>query len=158
MLLALALSEQEESEVMPLTDLVYRWIACSNDLWIRWFSSSENGADEFPDIERFLLMHLVFEKSDHRLRNISAEDFFDKLRVTYRSSVDELRQTCVKQRAGNIFCTSSDVSISRGEVFKVRSIDTMGIMQNGQPYVEVVYGDGYLLESPDLLEFLVELD
>gem|GEM_PF-6931977 len=33
----------------------------------------------------------------------------------------------------------------------------MGIMQNGKPYVEVTYGDGYFLESPDLLEFVVEL-
>jgi hypothetical protein len=155
-LLVPVLSEQEETEVIPLTDLVCRWVACSNDMWLRWFASIENSADEFIDVDKYLLNLLVLEKSKPSLRNLSTEQFFDKLRVVYRSSVDASRQVCVRQRAGNIFCSGRAVSISKGDVFKVKSIDTMGTMQNGKPYVEVVYGEGYLLESLDLLDFVIE--
>jgi len=33
----------------------------------------------------------------------------------------------------------------------------MGAMDGGRPYVEVAFGDGYILESPDLVEFAIDL-
>jgi hypothetical protein len=158
MRLALVLSGREETRMISLTDLMGRWISCSNDLWLRWFATMENGADEFIDVERFLLRILVLEKGDQRLREFSAEQLFEKLRVIYRIPVNESRQICIRQRAGNVFCSGHVVSISKGDAFKIKSIDTMGTMQDGKPYVEVAYGDGYLLESPDLVEFVVDLD
>ncbi|MBU2571908.1 MAG: hypothetical protein KJ725_18135 [Gammaproteobacteria bacterium] len=117
MLLAQAHSGPEEIKVIYLTDLMYRWIACSNDLWLRWFASMKNGANEFIDVERFLLDFLVIEKIDQRLNGISPDQFFDMMRVIYRVSVNESRQICVRQRAGNVFCKGGTVSILKGDLF-----------------------------------------
>ena len=132
-----------------VTDAVQQWISCCNDLWLRWFSTRENGADEFLVIEDVLLRIFVLEKKWPQDTNLSTDQFFEKLLVMYPKSVNESRQTCTKQRAGNVFCRTQPVAITENSIFKVKSIDTMGTMQNGQPYVEVVFGKGYILEQPE---------
>lgn len=141
-----------------LTVLLRQWISCSNDLWSRWFSSTESGASEFPDIELALLRAMVFDKASLASKGLSVDNFFERLRVVYPSSIDdEVRQFCVVQRAGNIFCRPYCLSVSAGSTFQVRSIDTMGTMDSGRPYVEVKFDGGYILESPDFVEFAIEL-
>jgi hypothetical protein len=140
-----------------VTALVRHWISCSNDLWSRWFASTDTGASEFPGIELALLNAMVLERGDLSCKGLSTENFFEKLRVIYPTSMnDQIKQLCVVQRSGNVFCRPHSVSVSAGNILRVKSIDTMGTMQNGQPYVEVKFGDGYLLEVPDSLEFAIE--
>lgn len=145
--------------MIDVTDLVRQWICCSNDLWVRWFSSKEAGVSEFPGIELALLNAMVLERGALSCKGVSIESFFERLWVIYPMSIDDqIRQFCVVQRSGNVFCRPHSVSFSAGSKFHVKSIDTMGTMENGRPYVEVKFGDGYLLESPDLVDFSITLD
>jgi hypothetical protein len=98
---------------------------------------------------------MVLESGDLNCAGLSAENFCKRLRVTYPIAVQESRQLCIEQNSGNVFCSPNDVSIKEGDVFRVRLIDTMGTMESGRPYVEVLYGDGYILESPLAVEFVV---
>jgi hypothetical protein len=140
-----------------VTALVRHWINCSNDLWLRWFSSTERGASEFLNIELALLNVMVLERGGFLETGWSIENFFEKLWAIYPMSIDDqVRQLCVVQRAGNVFCRPYSLSVSTGEKFRVKSIDTMGTMENGRPYIEVKFGDGYILESPDSIEFAIE--
>lgn len=141
-----------------VTGLVLQWIRCSNELWSRWFSSTERGASEFPSVELALLKAMVLERGGLSCEGLSPENFFEKLWAIYPTCMgDEVRQLCVVQRSGNVFCRPRGVSIAAGEKFRVKSIDTMGTMDDGRPYVEVAFGDGYILESPDSVDFAIEL-
>jgi hypothetical protein len=143
--------------MIDVTALVRQWILCSNDLWSRWFASTERGASEFLGIELALLDAMVLERGDLSCKGLSIENFFEKLHVIYPTSINhQVKQLCLAQRTGNIFCKPHTVSVSAGDKFRVKSIDTMGTMQGGRPYVEVQFGDGYILESPDSVDFFVE--
>ena len=116
----------------------------------------QGGADEFLPVELALLNSMILKKIGLSTEGVSAENFFERLRVLYLAPVDEeLRQYCVVQRSNNVFCTPRRISILLGKEFRVKSIDTMGTMQNGLPYVEIVFADGYLLESPDSITFVL---
>ena len=141
-----------------VTGLVLQWIRCSSELWARWFSSTARGASEFNGVELALLKAMVLERGDLSPKDLSPENLFEKLWVIYPTGIgDRVRQFCVVQRSGNVFCKPRIVSIAAGEKFRVKSIDTMGAMDGGRPYVEVAFGDGYILESPDLVEFAIDL-
>ncbi len=144
--------------MIDVTALVREWICCSNDLWSRWFASAGRGASEFPGIEMALLNAMVLERGGLSSKGLSAENFFESMRAIYPVSIDEkTRQLCVVQRSGNVFCRPHSMSVQAGARFHVKSIDTMGTMENGRPYVEIEFGDGYILESPDSVEFAIEL-
>lgn len=144
--------------MIHVTALIRDWIRCSNDLWSRWFASTAKGASEFPDIERALLNAMVLERGGLSSKGVSPENIFQRMRVVYAVPIDEqTRQLCVVQRSGNVFCRPEIVSARAGSQFEVKSIDTMGTMQNSRPYVEVKFGGGYILESPDSVDFVIEL-
>jgi hypothetical protein len=144
--------------MIDVTYLVRRWIYCSNDLWMRWFSSEEGAAGDYCDIEVALLKNIVLD--DDRLvgAGLTENSFIDKLRVIYPVAINESRQMCIAQRAGNIFCSPCVISMSAGDALRVESVNTVGVMQNGRPYVEVLYGGGYFLESPDVVDFAICVD
>jgi hypothetical protein len=143
--------------MINVTTLVRQWIYCSNDLWSRWFASTESGAHQFSDVELALLSAMVLERGDLSRMGVTVENFFERLLVIYPNSINEqTRQFCVVQNSGNIFCKPQIVSMPSGSKFKVESIDTIGTMDDGRPYVEVEFGNGYLLESPDSIEFAIE--
>jgi hypothetical protein len=140
-----------------VTALVLQWIHCSNDLWSRWFAATERGASEFPEVELALLQVMVLDRGNLSSKDLSPENFFEKLWVIYPTRIDgQVRQLCVVQRSGNVLCRPHSVSIAAGDEFKVKSIDTMGTMENGRPYIELAFGDGYILEAPDSVEFAIE--
>jgi hypothetical protein len=104
-----------------------------------------------------LLKAMVLERGNLSCRDLSLENLFERLWMIYPSSIDEqVRQLCVVQRSVNVFCRPHRVSVVAGERFRVKSIDTMGTMENGRPYIEVAFGDGYILESPESVEFAIE--
>lgn len=143
--------------MIDVTALIRAWICCSNDLWLRWFASEERGASEFSCIEMALLNAMVLDRGGLSSKGLSPENFFERLRAIYTVSINEqIRQLCVVQRSGNVFCRPQSVSAQAGTIFHVKSIDTMGTMENGRPYVEIDFGNGYVLESPDLVEFAIE--
>ena len=116
--------------MIEVTELIHEWIKCSNDLWARWFVTRENGADEFTDIESALLNVMVINHINSPISQQSTDSFFKRLRVRYVAPVNDFRQVCIKQTAGNIFCQSKLTAISEGIVFMVKAIDTMGTMMN----------------------------
>jgi hypothetical protein len=144
--------------MIDVTALIRDWICCSNDLWLQWFASAERGASEFPSIEMALLNAMVLERGGLSRNGLSPENIFERMRAIYPVSVvEQTRQLCVVQRSGNVFCRPHSVSAQAGAKFRVKSIDTMGTMENGRPYVEIEFGDGYILESPDSVEFAIEV-
>jgi hypothetical protein len=142
--------------VINVTAEVRQWILSSNDIWIRWFSSRVDGATEFSEIESLLLKVMVYGHDPLLSNDSSKEQFFARLQVIYPASIaHEERQFCVVQRSGNIFCRSQVVNIIAGSRFNVKSIDTTGAISNGEANVEIAYDGGYLLESPELIDFVI---
>jgi hypothetical protein len=138
-----------------ISELIQFWIRCCCDLWTKWFKNREHGAHEFVEIEDKLLEILVIAQALHGQQVISPEEFIRRIKVRYTKDVTASRQVCKRQAAGNVFGKAEDVVISKGSLFSVRGIDTMGTMLNSGPYVEVVWKDGFILEPINNLEFLL---
>jgi len=138
-----------------ISQLIYFWIACCNDLWRKWFAIRSNGSYDFPEIERILFQILVMRSLDKIISTSKAEDLIDKLRVQYVSEIQEDRQVCVTQKSGNVFCKSEYINLKKGIDYRVKSIDTIGTMMDSQPYVEVIVGEKFVLESPKNLRFFL---
>lgn len=101
---------------------------------------------------------MVLESGSLAPEGLSSSRFFENLLVSCAEPIeDQTRQVCVVQRAGNVFCRPQSISVPAESKLHVESIDTMGTMGNGMPYVEVKFRDGYFLESPDLLDFCIAL-
>lgn len=142
--------------VIDVTRSVRQWICCSHDLWARWFAAREDGVSEFSGVELALLSAMVLESRSLSPEGLSSSRFFERLFVSYAEPIeDQTRQVCVVQRAGNVFCRSQRISVPAKSKLHVESIDTMGTMGNGMPLVEVKFGAGYFLESPDRLDFCI---
>ena len=47
------------------------------------------------------------------------------------------------------------VTLEKKTEYVVKSIDTMGTMMDSDPYVEVIVGEKFILESPKNLRFLL---
>lgn len=139
-----------------ITNLINQWLFCSNDIWSKWFSERENGAEEFYAVNELLLEVLVFNNLGLGENETLEDTFFAKLRVEYLQPVNDTRQLCNKQKAGNVFCSAEKVSIQDGSIYFVKDIDALGTMMHGKPYVEVFYKDGYILESPSILKFIFD--
>jgi len=138
---------------MPdLTKSIQQWIACSNDIWRNWFSDRPDGQHEFSMLETVLLDVLVINQLGGN-QSLTKDEFIAKLNVSYALPINEVRQLCNKQKAGNIFCRPQLVSIPQGSVYAVKSIDTTGQMMDGRPYIELAYESGFILEFVDALEF-----
>jgi hypothetical protein len=142
--------------MLDISELVQAWILCSNDVWRKWFLNREHGAHEFEAIEDKLLEVLVLGRVIGREPMITSEEFIARVRVRFVRDVNESRLVCRRQRAGDIFGQSEPVTISKGCMFSVQSIDTAGTMLNSEPYVEVPWQSGFILEPPKNLEFLFE--
>ena len=136
-----------------ITQIVCFWFECCRDVWRRWFKDRNEGAHEFVSIEQLLLETLVSDKLSEEGKVFVREEFFRHLQVRYRQEIVESRSFCVRQKAGNIFCKSREIRIPAGSIYSVRSMDTVGTMLDGVPYVEVEMDDGYILEPTENLEF-----
>ena len=138
-----------------ISRFIHLWIACCNDLWRNWFANRNNGAYDCAEIEELLFHILVTRSLGEAVSNSKTQQFFDRLRVQYLSDFQGERQVCVAQKAGNIFCKTEAITLKKGTAYRIKSIDTMGTMMNSEPYVEVIVGEKFVLESPKNLRFLL---
>ena len=139
-----------------VTDLVVHWFKCSNDTWSRWFADREDGADEYISIESAMLVSLVIDKlraSRSGLSRDTGDRLFESLRVSYVRSVDDHRVLCREQKGGNVYGESVKVEIPEGSLHRIKSLDSMGTMLDGVPYVELIYDDGFILEPFENLKY-----
>jgi hypothetical protein len=138
-----------------VTELFQLWIACSNSLWRQWFSCRANGADDYAEIEQVLFCVLVLRPLNQAVTNLPLQAILSQIRVQYVNDVQEQRQVCSMQKAGNIFCKTEPVALTQGIDYMIRDVDTMGTMMNSEPYVEVIVKKGFVLESPNNVRFLL---
>jgi hypothetical protein len=137
-----------------ITDLVLAWVACCRATWSNWFKDRHHAGHRFSEIEDALFKVLIADEvgllafTPHNLELIDA---------VYQSQVEGKRQYCQKQKAGNIFCRPVDVSLVANTVCKLRAIDPLGTMMDGEPYAEVFYREGYILEPTGGLLYFVTL-
>ncbi len=125
-----------------ITELVLAWVGCCRETWGNWFKDRCYDADRFSDVENALFKALIADEVGVSLDPAS----LGLVDVVYQRHVDGPRQFCLKQRAGNIFCQSVDVSLEAHATYKLRSIDPLGTMMDGEAYAEVFYREGYILE------------
>lgn len=145
--------------MIDVTESLRNWMSCSNRLWREYFIHKDNASDRFVPIESALFEALVIRDLEEiRFSTFSSASVFDHLRVEYLIDVDGTRQLCVIQKAGNVFCKQEAVSISRGSIYKIKSVDTMGTMLDGNPYAEIIFPGGYILETPRILRFFLDID
>ena len=139
-----------------ISKLICLWISCCNDLWRTWFLNRINGAYDFSEIENVLFRVLVMRSLGQDAFTVTLQDFLGRMRVQYKSDFHENRQVCVTQRSGNVFCKTEIISLKKGTNYRIRNIDTVGTMMNSAPYVDVIVGKKFVLESPDNLFLLSE--
>ncbi len=138
-----------------ISESIYLWVRCGNDIWKKWFSQRANGASEFAQIEERLFDILVAGEVVHG-QAVVAQDFVRHIQVRYIKDIDENRQYFKRQTGGTLFGQAEVVKISKGTVLPIQAIDTAGTMLDSEPYVEVVWKQGFLLESVGNLEFFFE--
>jgi len=135
-----------------ISELINNWIVCTNDVWKRWFAGRGYEAGDFSEVSGALFEAIVCSKMEQGAAMVPST-FMQSVAVKYRRAVNETRQICVVQRAGNVFCEPRLVQVHEGDVFAVRDIDPCGMMLDGEPYVEVDRGKSFLLEDPKNLSF-----
>ncbi|MBU1306644.1 MAG: hypothetical protein KKF33_14140 [Alphaproteobacteria bacterium] len=145
---ALAPSEPEGSNMLVLTKKINLWATYSNRLWVECFSKNSDDPSEFSCVEKTLFEVMVLDEL-----KIGEKEFWDEVTAYYILPDNSQKQFCKTQRAGNIYCHARSISISREAKLKIKSIDTAGTMMSGEPYVELYYDDGFILEQIDSLEF-----
>ena len=139
-----------------ITDLVLSWVTCCRATWSNWFQDRHQAVCRFSEVENALFKALVADEL--HIPTISPTNL-ELIDVVYQQQIKEPRQFCQKQKAGNIFCRSVDISFVANATFKLRSIDPLGTMMDGEPYAEVFYQDGFILEpTGKLLYFLTVHD
>lgn len=116
-----------------------------------------NGSFDFAEIEEKLFDILV-ANDVAREQIFTMRDFFRHVKVRYIKDVDEHRQCFVRQAAGNLFGRAETVKIAKGSCFPIQTIDTAGTMLDSEPYVEVIWKQGFLLESVGNVEVLLDID
>jgi hypothetical protein len=135
-----------------VTNLVLAWAECSKAVWVNLFKEQHNAIDHYQEIENSLFRSLVTDKMAVAFVEPS------NLEVMYQSKVDGPRQVCSRQKSGNIFCESKNVSLDADVFYKLRAIDPLGTMMDGEPYAEVVYqGESYILEPITALRFFMRM-
>jgi len=133
--------------MVDISQDVMSWVKCCRDLWTRWFENRDDGDDEFPEVENALFSALVLSRVGVEQRP-TLDAIYPRLSVTYINGVAASRSVCRAQKAGNILCSPRDVESSAGATFSVRSIDCLGIMLDGEPYVELQLDGGEFLLEP----------
>ena len=136
-----------------ITEPILDWVKCSSEIWKNWFKTREHGAYTFSELEEKLFELLVCREIEIPFTETGIESFFANMRVQYLHDIYETRQIVVRQRAGNLFGSPKVVKIDKGSIYSIHRIDTAGTMLNSQPYVEVVWGNGMLLEAIDNVTF-----
>ncbi len=139
--------------MQDITILIQTWILCCNDVWGRWFLSYGKKIDDFEEVESALFCTFVLNPLKLSPTIDLDEVFYSKLRVRYLDDAHESRQVCIQQRGGNVFCKPEVVALEGGREYRVRNVDVVGVMMDGHPYVEVVIGQRFILESPENLRF-----
>ena len=119
-----------------ITREVNLWVSCCQDVWERWFKGLDDGEEKFADVEIALLNGLILSKFDFCINNNLA-NFYERLIVEYQNDVRDFRSCCTQQKAGNIFCTSKYMTIEENEKTSLKSIDCLGMMLDGKPYLEL---------------------
>lgn len=107
------------------------------------------------EVEDVLFRILVIRSLNQAESTPTVQNLLARLRVQYVSDFQENRQVCTTQKAGNIFCKTEVVTLKKGTDYRIKNIDTMGTMMNSEPYVEVIVGERFVLESPKNLRFLL---
>lgn len=135
-----------------ITNLVLAWVGCCRETWANWFKDRRHAVDRFSEIENALFRALIADEIGVLALNPASLGLIE---VVYQRQVEGPRQFCQKQKAGNIFCQPVAVSLEANATYKLRAIDPMGTMMDGEPYAEVFYRDGYILESISALLYFV---
>jgi hypothetical protein len=119
---------------------------CCKDVWSKWFSSSENGEDEFYEVEEALFSTIVLSNIE-LVERPKLRACYALLKGIYKHDVASERSVCKRQKAGNIFCQSKKVAYEKNTSLPIRSIDALGTMLDGEPYAELMITDQeYILE------------
>ena len=142
--------------MVDISEEIRAWTKCCVELWDNWFVDIENGADEFLEVEDTIFSTLVLSQLplDQRPR---LDEVYRRLRATYREDLNSERSVCCVQKNGNIYCESSKVVQKKGTWLRVRAIDCLGTMLNGEAYVELEVGNGKcVLEPIDNLKICFE--
>ncbi len=131
-----------------ITNLILAWVECSKAIWGGWFKDRHNATDRFLEVENALFRALVADEIAVALIEPA------NLEVMYQGEVTGSRQVCRRQKAGNIFCEPQNVSLDTTSFHKLRAIDPLGTMMDGESYAEVLYqGEAYILEPITALRF-----
>jgi len=138
-----------------ISQLIYFWIACCNDLWRKWFVNRINGSYDFAEIEDAFFRILVIRSLDQTVPTPTTQNLLGRLRVQYINDFQENRQVCITQKSGNILCNTEVITLKKGTDYRIKSIDAMGTMMDSEAYVEVIVGEKFVLESPKNLRFLL---
>lgn len=128
---------------VDVTELVLVWVKCCNELWLNWFKKHNSELDRFSEVEEQLFRYLVVDMigcGPSQATNVEI------LSVRFADHVTALRQVCRTQKAGNIFCRPENVSFIPDTPYGVAAIDPTGAMMGGEPYVEISYDGGRVLE------------
>lgn len=125
---------------------------CCKEVWMKYFSSNENGDDEFCEVEEALFSTLVLSNIK-LVERPKLRACYPLLRGVYKHDVADERSVCKRQKAGNIFCQSKKITYSKNTSLPIRSIDVLGTMLDGEPYVELI-----ITNQEFILEPLVNLD
>jgi|AAUQ01.1.fsa_nt_gi hypothetical protein len=139
---------------MIITEKIIKWIQCSHSAWSNCFFENIDNRFEFHVIEKAYLELIVLNPL-----NIKKEQFKELLFVKYKKDINDIRVVCKKQKAGNIFCKSKKIFIDKNSYYLVKSVDTIGELLNGLPYIEVfISKEEYFLETSfkTLVDFVIQ--
>lgn len=138
--------------MIDVTKYITTWVMCCKEVWGKWFLSSENGEDEFYEVEEALFSTLVLSNVK-LIERPKLRECYVLLKGVYKYDVAGERSVCKRQKAGNIFCQSKKVAYDKHTSLAIRSIDVLGTMLDGEPYAELIITD-----QEFILEPLVNLD
>jgi len=129
-----------------ITKYIAIWVMCCKEVWSKWFSTNENGEDEFYEVEEALFSALVLSNIG-LVERPKLRACYALLKGTFKYDVVGDRSVCKRQKAGNIFCQSKKIAYDKNISLPIRSIDPLGTMLDGEPYAELMISDQeYILE------------
>lgn len=136
-----------------ISELVHNWIGCSNTLWKSGFLRRPNGAYDYVQVNALLFRALVSNRMERALNATSLESLLPRLCVKYFRNIEEKRQVCTIQKAGNIYCQTENVFMKKEVRYKIKDIDAIGTMMDSMRYVEVIVENKFVLKSPENIYF-----
>jgi len=127
-----------------VSQLLKHWANCSNDVWARWFSESDNGNHDFISVNEFLFQVLITERLNSN--SLSKDSFFESATITFLEDIEAERSVFKEGKSGELVGKTEIVKIKKGDCFRLKGIDPMGTMLNDKPYAEVEYENKFFLE------------